>query len=170
MSLRLYGKKRDFKKTSEPKALQKASRRSRAPVHLSGARLSARPLQFVVQKHRARQLHYDFRLEWDGVLKSWAVPKGPPRAKGGRRLAVRVEDHPYAYKNFHGRIPQGQYGAGTVEIWDKGTYEPVFPIAAGLKKGHVTFILHGKKLQGEYALIKFRGPKNWLLIKAKKNL
>ncbi|MDE1925104.1 MAG: hypothetical protein KGH79_02905 [Patescibacteria group bacterium] len=125
---------------------------------------------FVVQKHRARQLHYDFRLEWDGVLKSWTVPKGPPRARGGRNLAVMVEDHPYAYAKFHGTIPEGQYGAGTVEIWDKGTYESFGSLASGLRQGHITFILHGKKLKGEYALIKFRGPKNWLLIKAKKKV
>jgi bifunctional non-homologous end joining protein LigD len=154
-TLTVYHKKRDFKETPEPKG--RPHRGGKLPI-------------FVVQKHRARQLHYDFRLGHDGVLKSWAVPKGPPRAKGDRRLAVMVEDHPYAYKDFAGTIPKGQYGAGTVEIWDKGVYEPVFPIAAGIRKGHLTFILRGKKLKGEYALIKFRGPKNWLLIKAKKKV
>ena len=168
MSLLLYSKKRNFKKSGEPRGGKVL--RSGSGKNLAKEKLSRRALQFVVQKHRASHLHYDFRLEWDGVLKSWAVPKGPPRVAGDRRLAVMVEDHPYAYKDFEGRIPKGQYGAGTVEIWDAGTYEPVFPMAAGLREGHVTFIFHGKKLKGEYALIRFRGPKNWLLVKAKKKV
>ena len=120
---------------------------------------------FVVQKHRASHLHWDFRLAYRGVLKSWAVPKEPPRSPG-RRLAVQMPDHPYAYRNFAGRIPAGHYGAGMVTIWDKGTYEPLKPFGAGLRKGRLTFRLKGKKLKGEYALVRFRGPKNWLLIKA----
>ena len=164
MSLAQYRHKRNFKKTAEPAAKPKRS---------------GKKLIFVVQKHHARQLHYDFRLEWRGALKSWAVPKGPPRVGGDKRLAVMVEDHPYAYKNFHGRIAAGQYGAGTVAIWDHGTYEPVGSFSSGLKAGHITFIMHGKKLRGEYALVSLRGSKpaptrasgkDWLLIKAKKKL
>lgn len=153
MTLDTYKQKRDFKKTPEPSGKKARSRKG---------------LAFVVQKHHASQLHYDFRLEHRGVLKSWAVPKGPPLRPKNRRLAVMVEDHPYAYKDFAGRIPKGEYGAGMVQIWDKGTYEPVSPIDQGLRSGHLTIILHGRKLKGEYALIRFRGPKNWLLIKAQK--
>lgn len=155
MALAEYKKKRNFKKTSEPTG--KKAPRDKA-------------LTFVVHKHRARQLHYDFRLAWGGVLKSWAVPKGPPRTAGVERLAIMVEDHPLAYGTFHGTIPKGEYGAGTVEIWDHGTYEPVKPMQTGLRRGHVTVILRGKKLKGEYALITFRKPTNWLMIKAKKKV
>ncbi len=126
-----------------------------------------RPI-FVVQKHRATRLHWDFRLEHRGVLKSWAVPKGPPRTAGDKRLAVAVEDHPLSYATFHGTIPKGRYGAGTVEVEDKGTYEPDGSLAAGLKRGSIKLVLHGKKLKGPYALVKFRDPKNWLLIKEKR--
>jgi len=137
---------------------------------------SYQELCFVVQKHQASHLHYDLRLELDGVLKSWAVPKGPPLAEE-KRLAIMVEDHPYEYKDFAGRIPEGHYGAGTVEIWDHGTYrvegattyrEAQKLIRAGLKKGHLSFELFGKKLQGHYALIKtaLPGPKeSWLWLR-----
>ncbi|MEM2675823.1 MAG: DNA polymerase ligase N-terminal domain-containing protein [Candidatus Bathyarchaeia archaeon] len=117
---------------------------------------------FVVQRHQARRLHYDFRLEMDGVLKSWAVPKEPPLEPGVRRLAVEVEDHSLDYANFEGVIPEGMYGAGKVEIWDKGTYQ--------LKHrsiNKIEFSLNGEKMHGDYVLIRFKGNRNWLLIKKK---
>jgi len=145
LSLGLYKKKRDFKITPEPQGELKQDR---------GAR-------FVVQKHKATHLHYDFRLELDGVLKSWAVPKGPPTEPNIRRLAVAVEDHPVDYISFEGTIPEGEYGAGTVEIWDKGTFE--------LKERTdktISMILQGKKLQGDYRLVNFK-ENNWLIFKVK---
>jgi len=120
------------------------------------------PLRFVVQKHQATHLHYDFRLEMDGVLKSWAVPKEPPTKPGVRRLAVQVEDHALDYINFEGTIPEGMYGAGTVEIWDKGTYT-----LKTRKENKIEVTLHGNKLKGDYVLIRFR-DKNWLFFKKKK--
>jgi len=120
------------------------------------------PLRFVVQKHQATHLHYDLRLEMDGVLKSWAVPKEPPTKPGVKRLAVQVEDHALDYINFEGTIPEGMYGAGTVEIWDKGTYT-----LKTRKENKIEFILHGSKLKGDYVLIRFR-DKNWLFFKKKK--
>ncbi|MEM2546519.1 MAG: DNA polymerase ligase N-terminal domain-containing protein [Candidatus Bathyarchaeia archaeon] len=120
--------------------------------------------RFVVQKHHATRLHYDFRLEMDNVLKSWAVPKEPPSQPGIKRLAVEVEDHPLSYIDFEGTIPEGMYGAGKVEIWDKGTY-----ILKGRSRDKIEFTLNGEKLRGDYALIKFKGDKNWLLIKKKQN-
>ena len=124
-------------------------------------------LKFVVQKHQASHLHYDFRLELGGVLKSWAVPKGVPLKSGEKHLAIRVEDHSLEYAAFEGTIPEGHYGAGTVEIWDAGTY---FLLGAEklLEEGHLDFVLHGKKLKGRFSLIKMKnqGQKdNWLLIK-----
>lgn len=158
MSLHTYHKKRDFKQTPEPKGKTRAS---------------SKKLAFVVQEHHARQLHYDFRLELDGVLKSWAVPKGPSMNPHDRHLAVMTEDHPFEYRKFEGVIPQGNYGAGEVIIWDQGTYEPLnhggeAELREGLKKGHLTFFVFGKKLKGEFALIRLENAKEddaWLLIK-----
>ncbi len=131
-------------------------------------------LQFVVQKHDASHLHYDFRLEMNGVMKSWAVPKGPSMNPANKRLAVQVEDHPISYNSFEGRIPQGHYGGGDVIVWDNGTYHSVTheggkeseqEFLAGLEKGRITFILKGKKLQGEFSLFRFKTEKQWLLVK-----
>jgi len=119
--------------------------------------------RFVIQKHHATHLHYDFRLEMDSVLKSWAVPKEPPKESGVRRLAVQVEDHELNYIDFEGTIPEGMYGAGKVEIWDKGTYT-----LKHRSKDKIEFTLHGEKLSGGYALIRFKGVKNWLFFKKKK--
>ena len=119
--------------------------------------------RFVIQEHHARHLHYDFRLEMDGVLRSWALPKGPPQKAGIRRLAVEVEDHPLDYINFEGSIPEGQYGAGTVEIWDTGTYT-----LEKMASDELKFILHGRKLHGPFALVRLENrPQDWLLIKRK---
>jgi bifunctional non-homologous end joining protein LigD len=161
MSLATYKKKRDLKVTPEPKA---------------GVKKSEGKLIFVVQRHKASQLHYDFRLEMDGVLKSWAVPKGPSLNPQDKRLAMMVEDHPYDYKDFKGVIPEGHYGAGIVEIWDKGTYTNLEnddkataekKLKAGLKAGNLKFTLKGKKLKGEFALVRLKGKQEnaWLLIK-----
>src|SRR2546426_5331652 len=121
-------------------------------------------LVFVVQKHQASHLHYDFRLEMDGVLKSWAVPKGPPYAVNEKRLAMATEDHPLEYLDFEGTIPKGQYGGGTVMVWDIGTYELM---DGNYYKGKLHLFLQGKKLKGEWVLVKARdGDKNWYLIKA----
>lgn len=145
--LSAYGRKRHFGKTPEPKPVVK-QRHGRAPI-------------FVIQKHDARRLHYDFRLEMDGVLKSWAVPKGPSTDLRDKRLAVPTEDHPMAYARFEGRIPDGQYGAGPVIVWDRGTYRLV-------AKHHrqIEVELAGRKLKGGYALTKFR-DRAWLLVKMK---
>ena len=143
MSLEDYSKKRDFTKTPEPRPTVKQTGQSR----------------FVVQKHQASHLHYDFRLEMDGVLKSWAVPKGPPAQSGERRLAVQVEDHPVDYIDFAGTIPAG-YGAGTVEIWDHGTYD-----LDERTDGKLVFTLRGQRLQGRYALVRTGSGKNWLLLR-----
>jgi bifunctional non-homologous end joining protein LigD len=161
MSLATYKKKRDFKITLEPEGKEKHS---------------TQQLIFVVQEHDASHLHYDFRLEMKGVLKSWAVPKGPSMNPKDKRLAMMVEDHPYSYKNFEGSIPEGNYGAGNVIVWDRGTYHDIHSenkkqsetnLLAGLKKGHISFILYGKKLKGEFSLIKLNGKQEnaWLLIK-----
>lgn len=165
MSLVKYKSKRNFKATPEPGAIKKTA---------------TKKLSFVVQRHKASRLHYDLRLEMDGVLKSWAVPKGPSLNPSDKRLAMMVEDHPYEYKNFSGIIPEGNYGAGIVEIWDSGTYTALKISAdenksdenlllAALKTGSLKFILSGKKLKGEFALVKLKnnqaGDKAWLLIK-----
>ncbi|WP_405461372.1 3'-phosphoesterase [Streptomyces sp. NBC_00101] len=142
-----------------------------------------RPPRFVVQIHEARRMHFDFRLEVDGVLRSWAVPQGPSDNPRDRRLAVPTEDHALEYRDFEGVIPPGEYGSGTVIVWDQGTYEPLghdergtrVPFAESLERGHATFRLSGEKLRGEFALIRFRtgqeeggrGQEAWLLIKAK---
>ncbi|HET7497238.1 MAG TPA: DNA ligase D, partial [Candidatus Eisenbacteria bacterium] len=143
--------KRDFRQTPEP----------RGRVAKRGGKL-----RFVIQKHAASHLHYDFRLELSGVLKSWAVPKGPSLDPGDKRLAVMVEDHPLEYGGFEGTIPKGQYGGGTVLLWDRGTWEPRGDAEAGLRKGHLAFTLHGKKLQGAFSLVRMgQEAKNWLLMK-----
>lgn len=161
MGLAQYKKKRDFGKTAEPagKPLPKA---------VKGAS------RFVIQKHDASRLHYDFRLEMDGFLKSWAVPKGLPWQQGEKHLAVEVEDHPVEYATFEGIIPKGQYGGGTVMLWDQGKYYVYGenPLES-LKKGRLHLVLDGKKAKGEWALIRIRGDgeKNqWLLLKATKSL
>jgi bifunctional non-homologous end joining protein LigD len=154
-ALEAYHKKRDFAVTSEPR----------------GSRARHKGNSFVVQKHAATRLHYDFRLELDGVLKSWAVTRGPSLVPGEKRLAVHVEDHPLDYGSFEGIIPKGQYGAGAVLVWDRGTWEPEGDPHAGYAKGHLDFTLHGRKLRGKWHLVRMRarhGEKadNWLLIKA----
>ncbi|HTV59881.1 MAG TPA: DNA polymerase ligase N-terminal domain-containing protein [Verrucomicrobiae bacterium] len=160
MPLTEYRKKRDFKVTPEP------SGRAGDPKKQTAA------LVYVIQKHRASRLHYDFRLEWKGTLLSWAVPKGPSTDPSVKRLAMRVEDHPVEYTNFEGVIPEGEYGGGTVMVWDKGTWEPESPDAgAALEKGDLKFVLHGKKLRGSWVLVRTRGfgpgggKSSWLLIK-----
>jgi bifunctional non-homologous end joining protein LigD len=151
-----YRKKRDFARTPEPPPEQEQS--------VLG------DLAFVVQKHAARSLHWDFRLEHGGVLWSWAVPKGPSMDPADRRLAVRVEDHPLAYAKFEGRIPAGEYGAGTVDIWDRGTWRPGGEPVAALSRGELKFTLRGTRLTGGFVLVRLkprpreRGD-NWLLIK-----
>lgn len=153
MSLKQYKKKRKFSgkgKTTEPKGKIK---KTDGKMHI-----------FVIHKHQASHLHWDLRLEMDGVLKSWAVPKEPPMVKGVRRLAMQVEDHPLQYAKFHGTIPEGNYGAGTVEIWDKGKYE--LKIKDSKK---IEFIMHGKKMNGTYILVKTsygsKPEKSWLFFK-----
>lgn len=125
-------------------------------------------LHFVVQEHHATHLHWDFRLEVAGVLKSWAIPKGPSMNPAGKRLAIQVEDHTLEYGSFEGTIPEGEYGAGQVIIWDSGTYEPLTEMEEGLGKGHLIFNLSGRRLQGEFALVRLKHGatgKEWLLFK-----
>ncbi len=161
MPLKKYKEKRDFKKTPEPAA---------------GKKSRGRALSFVIQKHNATNLHYDFRLEVDGVLKSWAVPKGPSLNPSDKRLAMMVEDHPFDYKDFEGIIPKGEYGGGEVIIWDNGTYHALSTedkkesekiMHDGIQKGEIKFVLEGHKLKGEFVLVKMkgRGENAWLLIK-----
>lgn len=160
MSLVRYKQKRNFKSTAEPK----------------GGKAESSQLIFIIQKHAASRLHYDLRLEMEGVLKSWAVPKGPSTNPAIKRLAMMVEDHPYNYKDFEGTIPEGNYGAGTVIIWDKGSYEPIEKIGnkkaqdnyllKQLNEGSLKIVLHGSKLKGEWALVRTTQSENsWLLIK-----
>ena len=140
-------------------------RPSRRP---GGSRPNSRKLSYLIQKHDATRLHYDFRLELDGVLLSWAVTKGPSLNPADKRLAVRTEDHPLSYGTFEGTIPQGEYGGGTVMMWDEGTWEPKGDPRAGLEKGHLSFVLHGERLKGGWGLIRMRGDgkrENWLLVK-----
>ena len=161
MGLSVYNKKRNFKNTPEP----------------AGKSGKKNHFRFVVQRHDASHLHYDFRLELGGVLKSWAVPKGPSMNPADKRLAVMVEDHPVSYIHFEGEIPEGNYGAGTVEVWDKGIF---FPINEGfekiserealqaLEKGELKFLIKGEKLEGSFVLVRMKATeKNWLLIKHK---
>jgi len=157
MSLKEYKKKRDFKVTPEPAGDEAAGHGD---------------LSYVVQKHQASHLHYDFRLEWNGVLLSWAVPKGPSLDPSVKRLAMQVEDHPVEYGGFEGTIPEGEYGGGTVMVWDRGTWTPeVTDVDAALRKGDLKFTLHGAKLKGSWVLVRTRGSfgggkrASWLLIK-----
>jgi bifunctional non-homologous end joining protein LigD len=160
MSLKEYEKKRRFDVTPEPKG--SGSPRERR----SGS------LLYLIQKHRASNLHYDFRLEWDGVLLSWAVPKGPSLDPSVKRLAMQTEDHPLEYGDFEGVIPAGEYGGGTVMLWDKGTWIPeVADVGSALRKGELKFTLRGSKLKGSWVLVRTRGfgakpgRSSWLLIK-----
>ncbi|MEU2058345.1 DNA polymerase ligase N-terminal domain-containing protein [Streptomyces bungoensis] len=158
-----YRGRRGFDRTGEPSGR-------------AAAAAGERP-RFVVQIHDARRMHFDFRLQVDDVLKSWSVPRGPSAGPGDRRLAVPTEDHPLEYEDFEGVIPRGEYGGGTVIVWDRGTYEPLthdrrgrpVDFAAALERGHATFRLHGTKLHGEYTLTRFRGGPDeaeaWLLVR-----
>ncbi|MCR3789338.1 ATP-dependent DNA ligase, partial [Pseudomonas aeruginosa] len=152
-----YARKRDFRQTPEP-----SGRKPRKD--------STGLLRYCVQKHDASRLHYDFRLELDGTLKSWAVPKGPCLDPAVKRLAVQVEDHPLDYADFEGSIPQGHYGAGDVIVWDRGAWTPLDDPREGLEKGHLSFALDGEKLSGRWHLIRtnLRGKQpQWFLVKAK---
>jgi bifunctional non-homologous end joining protein LigD len=162
--LEQYRKKRDFAATPEPPGPEGPGE--------EGA------LSFVVHKHQASHLHYDLRLELDGVLKSWAIPKGPSLDPAEKKLAMLVEDHPFDYRTFEGVIPEGNYGAGRVMIWDRGSYraagrttrrESEEALRQGLSRGHISFVLDGQKLKGEFALVRLKraGEKSWLLIKKK---
>jgi bifunctional non-homologous end joining protein LigD len=153
-----YNAKRDFTRTREPTGKVPKAR--------------GKTLHFVIQKHAASHLHYDFRLELDGVMKSWAVPKGPSLDPTVRRLAMEVEDHPISYNTFEGTIPQGEYGGGTVMLWDRGTYEAddgggAESLRRGYEKGELRIVMHGKRLQGGFVLARLRRPgrPQWLLIK-----
>jgi bifunctional non-homologous end joining protein LigD len=158
-TLKKYHKKRNFHKTPEP--FGKPIESNENPI-------------FVIQKHKSRNLHYDFRIEVDGVLKSWAVPKGPSTDPKYKRLAIQTEDHPLDYAKFEGVIPEGEYGAGVVMVWDSGTYknlkedeEKFIPMEKAIEDGHVTIYLMGKKLKGGYALIRVGKDNRWMLIKMK---
>ena len=160
MPLKTYRKKRDFKVTPEPEG------------HTGAARKKNARLIYVIQKHRASHLHYDFRLEWKGVLLSWAVPKGPSLDPSVKRLAMQVEDHPIEYAKFEGVIPEGEYGGGTVMLWDFGTWEPEQDdVEEAFRRGDFKFTLHGRKLKGSWVLVRTRGfggssgRSSWLLIK-----
>jgi DNA ligase D-like protein (predicted 3'-phosphoesterase) len=173
--LRTYREKRRFKRTSEPSG-------ERAAPDETGPAPDDEP-SFVVQIHDASTMHFDFRLEVDGVLKSWSVPKGPSTDPQDKRLAIPTEDHPLEYRDFEGVIPEGEYGGGTVIVWDRGTYRPTshdkrdqpVPFEQALENGHATFDLHGEKLRGQYALTRFHGREEksggsakkptWLLVR-----
>jgi len=156
-NLSTYRRKRDFEKTAEPSG--------------EVAVAPSKHRRFVIQKHDATRLHYDLRLEFDGVFKSWAVTRGPSLDPHDRRLAVEVEDHPLDYGDFEGAIPKGQYGGGTVMLWDRGTWVPFGDVDEGLRKGSLKFALHGEKLHGHWALVRMAGKfakqakPSWLLIK-----
>jgi bifunctional non-homologous end joining protein LigD len=146
-----YNRRRSFNVTPEPAGKL--------------GRVRKKALEFVVQKHRASSLHYDFRLEHDGVMLSWAVPKGPSLDPSNKRFAMQTEDHPIEYNRFEGVIPEGEYGGGTVMIWDRGTWEPeVEDVDRALAKGDLKFTLHGQKLRGSWVLVRMR-DRQWLLIK-----
>ena len=157
--LTAYSKRRNIKRSKEPKA---------------AIRSSSRHAAFVIQKHAARSLHYDLRLEVDGIMKSWAMPKGPSLNPSDRRLAILTDDHPLAYKNFEGVIPKGEYGAGTVIVWDRGRYcntkknqkGELLAMQAAFRRGAIEIQLKGKKVKGGFALVRMQG-KSWLLIKMK---
>jgi bifunctional non-homologous end joining protein LigD len=162
-----YRRKRDFTRTREPEG---------------GGRKKSSKLAYVIQKHAASRLHYDLRLELDGVMKSWAIPKGPSLDPSVKRLAIHVEDHPIEYNEFEGTIPEGEYGGGTVMVWDRGTYasagdedDSEEALRKGYQKGDFKFVLHGKRLKGSWVLVRTRGWGNrsrqgqWLLIKHRDN-
>jgi len=156
-SLTEYNLKRDFDKTPEPEG---------------GTQRPQESLRFVVQHHSARRDHYDLRLEYNGVFLSWAVPKGPSYNTRDKRLAVRVEDHPLEYRDFEGTIPKGEYGGGTVMIWDEGFWEPNANVEDGLREGVLKFLLRGRRLKGKWALVRLKGKEgdakdNWLWLKEK---
>jgi bifunctional non-homologous end joining protein LigD len=155
MSLHRYHEKRDFKKTNEPRGVVKRPR------------VNKQKLMYLIQKHAASHLHYDFRLELEGVLKSWAVPKGPSLDPLVKRLAVHVEDHPMEYGSFEGIIPKGEYGGGTVMLWDQGEWEPQEEdVEKAYRDGKLTFLLKGKRLKGLWKLVRMKSdPKQWLLMK-----
>lgn len=159
MPLTEYRKKRRFDVTPEP------------PGEILPPQKEAKTLRYLVQKHRASHLHYDFRLEWNGVLLSWAVPKGPSLDPSVKRLATQVEDHPLEYEEFEGVVPPGEYGGGTVMVWDKGTWFPEIPdVDEALNKGELKFTIDGRKLNGSWVLVRTRGfgrreRPSWLLIK-----
>ena len=161
-SLKKYRSKRDFSVTGEPEGSARQNGSSNeVPAELL----------YVIQKHQATNLHYDFRLEWRGVLLSWAIPKGPSLDPSVKRLAARVEDHPVEYGGFEGSIPEGEYGGGTVMLWDRGTWTPEVPdVDEALRKGELKFTLNGKKLKGSWVLVRTKGyggskKESWLLIK-----
>jgi bifunctional non-homologous end joining protein LigD len=163
-SLGTYNAKRDFSKTAEPSGREQKT---------------GRKLRFVIQKHAASHLHFDFRLELDGVMKSWAVPKGPSYDPTVKRLAMQVEDHPIEYNDFEGTIPKGQYGGGTVMIWDRGTFEAesgegLDAVREGYRRGDLKIVMHGERMQGSWVLVRTRrdprGRNQWLLIKHRDHL
>jgi DNA ligase D-like protein (predicted 3'-phosphoesterase) len=182
-SLRDYERKRDFSKTSEPtgersrKTDQKRAATTKSAATKTAAGSRRRHPRFTIQKHAATSLHYDFRLEIDGVLASWAVPKGPSTNPADKRLAMRTEDHPMEYLEFEGVIPKGEYGAGPVIVWDRGVFENIsetrkgepLTLEQGLEKGDLKVFLLGEKVRGAYALVRTRtddrGREQWLLIK-----
>ncbi|HON36099.1 MAG TPA: DNA polymerase ligase N-terminal domain-containing protein [Methanothrix sp.] len=177
--LKRYQEKRDFTVTSEPNPSLLAEKKEASGGHTPSSHTQGSHTPsghtpggqiFVVQEHHSRQLHYDLRLEVEGVLKSWAVPKGPSMNPRDKRLAVQTEDHPVEYASFEGTIPEGQYGAGTVAIWDSGSYRNLsnkdgreIPLSRALESGHASFWLEGRRLQGGFALT--RTPRGWLLVK-----
>ena len=168
MTLTKYKSKRNLKKSGEPKAIKKESKTTISHEHNSKGKVMRRkPIRcprFVIHKHHASHLHWDLRLEMNNVLKSWAVPKEPPKTKGVKRLAIAVEDHPLDYATFEGTIPKGNYGAGKVEIWDNGTFELIEK-----DKNKIEFKLNGKKMKGTFVLIKTnygsKPGKSWLFMK-----